>query len=299
MADPVMRELSGSHRQGILLLVLTALLWSSSGLLIKVMSWQPLAILSGRSILASLVFLAYLRQFPLRWTRWQVAGAISYIGTQLLFIMATKLTTAANAIFLQYTAPIYVILLGFWLLGERPQRADWMALPVIFAGLLLFFGDDVSWGGFYGNVVAIISGVAMAAMMVCMRRQKDGSPAQTILLGNLVGALIGLPFLLREDFSASNLGMIGYLGVFQIGLSFVFYSVAMKSVRALEAILILTLEPILNPIWVFLGIGEVPGRLALVGGMLVIGAVTVRAIIGAGFDAEESASVNGAKVKRW
>ena len=272
---------SGLRRQAIFFLVLTALLWSSSGLLIKIMGWQALSILSARSMIAIVVFWVYLRHLKFRWTHLQVAGAIGYAGAQMLFIMATKLTTAANAIFLQYTSPIYIILLGYWWLGERPQPADWISLFVIFAGLLLFFGDHLSFNGFSGNVLAALSGVAMAVMVLCMRRQKDGVPAHTVLLGNILSALIGLPFLLQEVWTLSSLGIVSYLGTFQIGLSFVFYSIAIKHVPALESTLILSIEPILNPLWVFLVIGEAPGRVALIGSMLVFGAVTARAMISA------------------
>ena len=273
---------SGTRRQAILFLVLTAILWSSSGLLVKIISWQPLSILSGRSILSSVVFWIFLK-YPTRfnWTPLQVTGAVAYVGTQIFFIMATKLTTAANAIFLQYTLPIYIVFFGYWFLNERPQRADWISLIVIFAGLFLFFGDDLNFDGFTGNILAIVSGMAMALLMLCMRKQKDGTPANTILLGNILGAVIGLPFLFQESYSLPNLGIIAYLGIFQIGLSFVLYSIAIKQVQALEATLILTLEPILNPLWVFLVIGETPGKLALIGGMFVIGAVTARAVVSA------------------
>ena len=120
------------RRQAIWLLVLTAVLWSSSGLFIKVISWQPLAILSGRSMLASLVVLIYLGRLNFRWTRLQIVGALGYVGSQLFFITATKLTTAANAIFLQYTVLFYLGLFGYWFLAERPRRADWVAMGVIF-----------------------------------------------------------------------------------------------------------------------------------------------------------------------
>ncbi|MEI6262385.1 MAG: DMT family transporter, partial [Deltaproteobacteria bacterium] len=168
---------SGTRRQAILFLVLTAILWSSSGLLVKIISWQPLSILSGRSILSAAVFWIFLK-YPTRfyWTRLQVTGAVAYVGTQIFFIMATKLTTAANAIFLQYTLPIYIVLFGYWFLNERPQRADWISLIVIFAGLFLFFGDDLNFDGFTGNILAIVSGMAMALLMLCMRKQKDGTP---------------------------------------------------------------------------------------------------------------------------
>jgi drug/metabolite transporter (DMT)-like permease len=273
---------SGTRRQAIFFLVLTAILWSSSGLLVKIISWQPLSILSGRSILSTAVFWIFLKcPVRFRWTRLQVVGAFGYVGAQLFFIMATKLTTAANAIFLQYTLPIYIVLFGYWFLNERPQRADWISLVVIFTGLFLFFGDDLNFDGFSGNILAIISGMSMAVLVLCMRKQKDGTPANTIFLGNILGVVIGLPFLLQESFSLPNIGIISYLGIFQIGLSFVLYSVAIKHVQALESSLILTLEPILNPLWVFLVIGEAPGKLALIGGMFVIGAVTARAVVSA------------------
>ena len=196
---------SGTRRQAIFFLVLTAILWSSSGLLVKIISWQPLSILSGRSILSTAVFWIFLKcPTRFRWTRLQVVGAFGYVGAQLFFIMATKLTTAANAIFLQYTLPIYIVLFGYWFLNERPQRADWISLVVIFTGLFLFFGDDLNFNGFSGNILAIVSGMSMAVLMLCMRKQKDGTPANTILLGNIIGAVIGLPFLLQESFSPSN-----------------------------------------------------------------------------------------------
>ncbi len=269
------------RRQAVFFLVLVALLWSSSGLLIKIINWQAFSILSARSMLAALVFLVYLWPLNFRWTGLQIAGALAYACTQLFFIMGTKLTTAANAIFLQYTAPLYIALFGYWFLGERPRRADWLSMLAIFAGMLLFFGDDLSFDSLYGNIISILSGVAMAVFVLCMRKQKDGAPANTILLGNLLGVFIGLPFLLQETFSPSSLGIILYLGIFQIGLSLILYSIAIKHVPALESMLILTIEPILNPIWVFLVLGEVPGQLALLGGILVLGAVTARAIIGA------------------
>ncbi len=248
---------------------------------VKVISWQPFSILSARSILATLVFLVYLRRINFRWTRLQIAGALGYVGAQLSFIIATKLTTAANAIFLQYTAPVYIALLGYWLLGERPRRADWISLLIILAGMLLFFGDDLNLAGFYGNIFGILSALAMAVMVLCMRKQKDTVPANTILLGNIIGIFVGLPFLLQETFSPSSVGIIFYLGIFQIGLSFILYSNAIKYVPALESTLILTIEPILNPFWVFFVLGEVPGQFAFIGGALVLGVVIIRAIISA------------------
>jgi drug/metabolite transporter (DMT)-like permease len=266
------------RRKALIFIVLAASLWSTSGVLVKMISWQPAAILAGRSLFSSVVFLVYLHRIPTNWTRWKILASVAYILTQFLFITATKLTTAANAIFLQYTAPIYVVLLAFWFLHEKPSRTDWSAMFVIFLGLLLFFGDKLSTNGFYGNILAVLSGVTAALMMVSMRAQKEGTPAESILIANLFTAIIGFPFVLRETWTITNWLIILYLGLFQIGLSFLLFSKAIKHVPALEANLVGTLEPILNPVWVFLFLGESMGSYALLGGLIVLGGVAFSAI---------------------
>ncbi len=248
---------------------------------VKLLHWHPLSIFSARGIVASVVFLIWLRRVPLRITPYLVAGAAGYMGAQFLFIFSTRLTTAANAIFLQYTAPIYVLIFGFWFLGERPRRIDWITMVVIFAGMMLFFGEDLTFDGFYGNLAAILGGVALAAMIVSTRAQKDSHPAQIFLIGSCLGGLIGLPSVLQETWSLTDVAIIAYLGIFQTGLASALYSIAIRQVPALESNLILMLEPVLNPLWVFLVIGESPAPLALLGGAVVLGAIATRAIVGA------------------
>lgn len=274
-------DTSSQRRKSIFYLVLAASMWSTSGLMIKTISWGPPAILAGRSIFSSLVFLLYLRRIPTKWTRWKLLASASYILTQFLFISATKLTTAANAIFLQYTAPIYIVLLAFWFLRERPSRIDWGSMVIIFCGMFLFFGDHLSTSGLFGNILAILSGVTMALMTVALRAQKDGIPAESILLGNLFTAIVGFPFVIRESWTITSWLIILYLGVFQIGLSFIFYSTAIKHVPAIEASLISTLEPVLNPVWVFIFLGEAPGEYALLGGLVVLIGVALSAVVSA------------------
>ncbi len=169
---------SAAHRRSVFLLVLAAILWSTSGVFIKLLDWPPMAILGGRSLFAALLFLAYLRPRSFHWNRLEVLGAVAYVAAQLTFIMATKLTTAANAIFLQYAAPIYLILLGWWFLGERPRRVDLLVLPVIFLGLALFLSDDLTTSGVTGNLLALVSGVAMSIWFLMMRGQKSGRARQ-------------------------------------------------------------------------------------------------------------------------
>jgi drug/metabolite transporter (DMT)-like permease len=270
-----------SRWRAIALLLLTALLWSTGGLFVKLVHWHPLSIFSARGIVASVVFLIWLRRVPLRFTPFLVAGAAGYMGAQFLFIFSTRMTTAANAIFLQYTAPIYVLIFGVWFLGERPRRIDWITMVVIFAGMMLFFGQDLTFEGLYGNLAAILGGVALAVMIVCTRAQKDSHPAQIFLIGSCLGGLIGLPSVLQETWSLTDVAIIAYLGIFQTGLAAALYSIAIRQVPALESNLILMLEPVLNPLWVFLVIGESPVPLALLGGAVVLGAIATRAIVGA------------------
>jgi drug/metabolite transporter (DMT)-like permease len=265
------------RRKALLFLLLAAILWSTSGVLIKTLNWQPLAILSARSLFASLVFLVYMRRLPTRLNRWQLLAAAALILTQFLFITSTKLTTAANAIFLQYTAPIYVVLLGYWLLREKPSRIDYVSMFIIFLGLLFFFGDKLSTDGLYGNVLAVLSGVTSAVMMVSFRAQKDGAPEESVLIGSLVTAILGIPFILQETWTVNNWLVIAFLGVFQIGLAFIFFTRAIKHIPALEANLVGTLEPILSPVWVFLLLGESMGAYALIGGLIVLGGVILSA----------------------
>ena len=266
------------RRKAILFLALAAILWSTSGLFIKILDWQPLSILAARSFFAAIVFLVYLRRIPMRFNLWQLLAAGMFILTQFLFITSTKLTTAANAIFLQYTAPIYVVLLAFWFLHEKPSRVDWLSMLIIFIGLTLFFGDKLSTEGFYGNLLAILSGVTSAVMMVSFRAQKDGNPAESNLIAFLVTAAFGFPFVLKETWTVVRWSILAFLGVFQIGFAFIFFTQGIKHIPALEANLIGTLEPVLNPIWVFLFYGESMGAYALIGGLVVLGGVLLSAV---------------------
>jgi len=265
------------RRKALIYLVITALLWSTSGVFVKALSWGPVSILAGRGIFTSIVFLLYLRRLPRQWSRWMLLAAGGSVATQFLFVTSTKLTTAANSIFLQYTAPIYVVLLGYWLLREKPSRSDWVSMGLIFIGLLLFFGDQLSTQGFYGNILAVISGVTSAIMVVAFRAQKDAHPEDSILVASLFMAAAGIPSILKESWTVTNWSIIAYLGIFQIGLAFILFTKSIKHIPALEANLIGTLEPVFNPVWVYLFLGEAMGRSALLGGVVVLAGVIVSA----------------------
>ncbi len=267
--------------RAILFLVLAALLWSSGGLFIKSVDWNPIAIAGLRSFIAAVVLWAFLRRPQFTWSVPQIGGAIAYSITVTLFVVSTKLTTAANAILLQYTAPVYGALLGAWFLGESTRWFDWVIIFAVIGGIGLFFLDRLSVGNIWGNVCAILSGMSFALIVLFMRKQKTGSTLEMVILGNLLTALIGLPFMFDSMPSATSWGGLIFLGTIQLGLSYVLYSEAVKHVSAIEAILIPGIEPILNPIWVFWVLGERPGRWALIGGGIVLVSVTIRCIIAA------------------
>lgn len=271
------------RRRSVAFLLLTVVLWSTSGLLVKLLGWHPLAISGTRSAIAAAVIWGAVRRPRITWSLPQIGGAFAYLAAQSLFVVSTSLTSAANAIFLQYTAPVYVAIFGVWYLRERAKAVDWWSMGLIFAGMALFFGDDLTTAGYWGNILAIVNGVCFAWLILFMRKEKDGSPETTALMGNALAALVGLPFI-AASWQAGTLpdgrgwAILVFLGVFQLGIPYLLYSRAIRGLNAVEAVLIQTLEPILNPLWVFWVIGETPGPWALMGGAVVLGAVTLRAL---------------------
>lgn len=270
---------SPSRPVALFFLVLTSVLWSFGGLLIKLVSWNPVAIAGMRSAIAALLILVYVKKPRIDWSFVQLLGGAAYASTVILFVSANKYTTAANAIMLQYTAPIYVAILGAWFLKERTGLVDWIAIILTLAGMLLFFLDNLTLGGMYGNILSILSGFSFACLVLLLRKQKDSSPVESVFLGNILTAIIGLPFMFGKGPGLS--GWIGLLllGTVQLGLSYILYSIAIKKVTAIEAILIPVIEPVLNPLWVFFLLGEKPGPWALVGGAIVIISITGRCLI--------------------
>ena len=258
--------------------MLAALFWSTGGLLIKAVAWPPLAISGGRGLIAALFLVATNRGLRFHFSGRQVLGAVFYAWCVVTFCVATKLTTAANAIVLQYTAPVWVALFGAWILGEPARRADWLAIAAVLAGLALFFADSLELTHAVGNLFGFASGIGFAGMTLTMRSQKDTSAVESIILGNLLAFLIGIPWIAR----APALPAVGWislalLGLVQLGAAYWLYARAIRQVTALEAVLIPVIEPILNPLWVLLAIGERPKPLSLAGAAIVLGAVVFRA----------------------
>jgi drug/metabolite transporter (DMT)-like permease len=220
------------------------------------------------------------------WTRRTWLVALAYAATVILFVLANKQTTAANAIFLQSAAPLYVLLAGLLLLHERVRGADVVVMLVILTGLsMVAFGpqDAVATAPrpWLGDVVAVISGVTWAATLVGLRwvgREEGGvsAAAGTAVVGNLIAFVVCLPWALPPSGSARDWALILYLGVFQIGLAYLLLTAAVRHVPAFEVSLLLLVEPALSPVWAWIVHGETPGALAIAGGVLILGATAAK-----------------------
>ena len=269
-----------NRTQAVLYLVLTAVLWSTSGLLIKMVNWNPVALAGMRSFFAALLMWAYIKKPKLNRSGWQWGAAAAYAATVILFVVANKMTTSANAILLQYTAPIYVVLFARLLLGERTTGIDWLTIFVVFIGMGLFFKEELAPGAFWGNILAVVSGVTFALTAVLLRKQKEAKPVESVLLGNIMTALIALPWMCQGPFPDPKGWLtLVFMGLVQIGFSYILYSIALQHVSAIEGVLVPLIEPILNPVWVLIFTGEKPGVWALLGGAIVLAAVTTRSFL--------------------
>jgi drug/metabolite transporter (DMT)-like permease len=265
--------------RSVLLLLAAAILWSLGGVLIKSIDLSPVTIAGGRSLIASLV-MSLAMPGVVRKISWRaVPGAIAYAGTVFLFVVATKLTTAANAIFLQYTAPIYIAMISPWFLGERTTWRDWLLVLIALAGVGVFFLDQLSLQGLSGVVAALGSGFAFAWLTVLMRGQKTGSPEAVVLLGNMLTFLIALPWMFPILRLEENGPRLLLLGVVQLTIPYLLYSLAIRHVRALDASIISIIEPILNPIWVMLATNERPAFWSIVGGSIVLATSLGRSLL--------------------
>src|SRR5215471_582219 len=268
-----------TRRHAVGLLVFCAVLWSPGGLLIKWLPGSPFAIAGVRSALAAVVLLLALREWPARWSWWLGSGALAGAASMLGFVLATKLTTAANAIFLVYTAPLYVALLSPWVLREPIHGDDWLTLLLAMVGMGCFCFEQLTWDGWVGNLCALGSGLATAWLVVCLRKHTATSPLLVLVFANTLVAVVGVPWMFTAMPDPVSWGLLLIAGVGQLGLPMVLYGKAIPHVRAIEAVLIPVLEPVLNPLWVWLLIGEAPSGWALLGGTLVVGAVTVRGLV--------------------
>lgn len=268
------------HERALVLLAACGLFWSTAGVLLKLVAWNAAAIWSVRSAVAAVALGAIWRPSlrGISAAEWRAACALA--ATTGLFVVANKLTTAANAILIQYSAPIWVALFGAWFLGEPARRRDWLTIAAVLVGIALFFFDQLTLDHVAGNLVALASGVAFAINAMSFRKvaiTEAGDPMRPMWLGNVIGAVLGAPFaLMAAPPDATGWAALVALGLVQQTAAYLCYARAIRHATALEALLIPVIEPIASPIWVALAFGERPGPWALAGGLIVVGAVTLR-----------------------
>lgn len=271
------------NARGPILIAVTAVLWSFGGLFIKMIPWGAMTIIGMRAVFAAAILAIYMRKPRITFSPSVILGAICMAGTTILFVFANKLTTAANAIVLQYTGPIFVIILSIIFFKKRPRALDVGAVLATFIGIaLLVLGPQVGKSSFLGNALACLSGLTFAGVFL-INQMPNAKPEESLLLGHLINIVICLPFIVTDPKVAVDSALpwiaITVLGIFQLGLAYVLFSIGIKITPPITASLIAAIEPLLNPVWVFLVKGERPGALSLVGGAIVLLAVVLYSVL--------------------
>lgn len=276
-------------------------LWSTGGLFIKMTTVSGFEVNAGRCLLAALTVGLLTYKKGLRLDGFTLLSAFFYAGTLSCFAIATKMTTAANAIFLQYTAPIYILLLAPLVLKEKFRFTDLFTVIFCLAGMSLFFLDaapnsDLSAESqFNGNLLALLSGVFFGIYFTVLRHPAmlKKNPAISVFYGNLLGVLIMLPFIIPNPsvWTTQDILSVSFLGAVQIGLAYFLFTYGIsKGVRSLDASIIGFIEPLLNPVWVFFLLGEKPSNWAIIGGIVIIATIAAHTIFNVGKSKIESAT---------
>jgi drug/metabolite transporter (DMT)-like permease len=275
------------HIPPLFFVLAAALLWSTGGLFIKATTLSGLALSSGRSLLGAITVAIFTRREGFGLNTVSAIAAVLYAVLLVLFVLATKQTTAANAIFLQYTAPVYILLFEPVFYKEPFRLRDLIAVVLCMGGMSLFFVGQLRPQDVTGNLLALASGFCFAIYFLLLRHSKSRNVnrASSVIYGNAIVAIVCGPFLvisLRQGIGLADVGAVAYLGIIQIGLAYTFFTLAMaRGLRSLDAGIVGYIEPVLNPIWVFLFLGERPGKWALVGGLIIIASVLLHMLAGA------------------
>lgn len=268
-----------TRNKAIFEILLCSALWSIAGIFMKWIPWSAFVIAGLRSLLAGSVALIYMRATKLKvvLSRYSACGAVSLCATMTLFCLANKTTTAANAIVLQFTAPIWIMMISALFMHKRFSKADVLAVVFTFGGIALFFADGLGRGNTLGNMIALASGLTFACYYITLGGCPENERTSAIVFANALTFLIGLPFMVatKPQFSAVPVLLIVVLGVFQLGIPYVLLAHGSGWCPPLVCSLLGALEPLLNPVWVAIFDGEMPGVLAILGGVIVIATITV------------------------
>lgn len=273
-----------TRNRAILEMLLCAALWSIAGIFIKLIPWNSIVIAGLRSLIAGLVMFVYMRARGIGFTadRRSLAGGAALCLTLTCFVAANKLTTAANSIVLQFTAPMFIVVFSALFLKKRFSRADVLAVVLTMAGISLFFFDQLTPGHLAGNCVAIFAGMAFACYYMSLEGASESQRMSAILIAHGLTFLVGLPFtfVYPPELSAAPAACILVLGVVQLGIPYVLLGRASGACPPLACSLLGAVEPLLNPVWVFIFDGEAPGLWALIGGVVVVATITIWCVYG-------------------
>ena len=276
----------GAHGQPLLFIVAAALLWSTGGLFIKWTSLSGLELSCFRSFFAAITVAIVTGHLGFGLNRLTVVASVLYAVLLILFVMATKTTTAANAIFLQYTAPVYLLILEPLIYKEKFRSRDLITVLVCIGGMALFFVGQLRPQDVTGNLLALASGLCFALYFLLLRHPKarEVNRASSAIYGNILAVILTSPWGIAaiQNLTLADTVIAVYLGVVQLGIAYTLFTVAMaRGVRSLDAGIVCYIEPVLNPLWVFLVLGEKPSQWALLGGAIIIVAVIVHMLLDA------------------
>ena len=272
------------ENKAIIEMLVCAALWSTAGIFIKLLPWNGFAVAGLRSLIAGLTMAAYMRIKKYRYAlnRRTLVSGIFTACVYTCFVVSNKLTTAANAIVLQFTSPVFLVVFSALFLKQRIRRADIAVVVMTLLGIALFFLDQLKPGYLLGNLVAIGAGMFMAGMFMTVGEMEGEERFSAIVTGQFLTFLAGLPFIVitRPAFTPGAALSILALGVFQLGISYILYVKASRYCPPLACCLLGAVEPLLNPVWVFLFDWERPGFFALIGSVVVVASVTVWCVFG-------------------
>jgi drug/metabolite transporter (DMT)-like permease len=271
-----------SHSKAIIITCCVAIIWSLAGLNIKLIVWPFYAIAAGRCLIA-IVLLTPLLLKHIAMSRKQgktiidknvIYCACCFAIFNYCFITSTKLTTSVIAIMMQYTAPIYVAVISYFLLKEQITKIDIGVILAVAVGMILFFLDSSGSGSLLGNVIAIFNGISFAGVSIFLRLQKNGDPMISMYLGNAIAGILGIPFVINAGVPDFNSCIFLLVAGISVAVTYTLYANASKSLSALETVLLPIVDPVLNPVWVFFFLGEQPGILSILGSILILISVT-------------------------
>lgn len=272
-----------SKKIGILQMVLCATLWSIAGLIINHVEMNAFVIAGGRSLFAALTVLAYMAVTKQRIivSRDTLVSGVLLAMVFLCFVAANKLTTPANAIVLQYTAPIFVLIFSMLFLHKKPRLFDVGAVLLTLVGVVLFFIGSLGVGNMFGNFIGVVAGMFMGGMFVAVGNTKGEEKMSGILFGHVFCAVIGLPFVFftANTLDATGIGLVALLGIVQLGIPYILYALAANKCSTISCVVISAIEPVLNPILVAVFDKQIPSTLSILSGIFLIVVITAYSVL--------------------